>query len=357
MRKSAYTEEAKYWKQRYHKNFDRKGTNFNKLTTAYLDDMKEIFNSIEIVAVRWIPVLIILAAIAWGYYAYVIELCISKLSFIMKNTFLSLETLESNVQRVLYLSFFHVLLLLFCASYYRTIFSRIKPPPSIFYPDKDCLNDLGSCERDEQLKQAVLARYVAIHRIPVRTRDFNKGIRYCPKCKCIKPDRAHHCSICGQCILKFDHHCPWVNNCVSFYNYKFFLLFLGYGLIFCLFVFFTNLPYFIRFWIKDYQEHSFKVNNFHLLFLVFVSGMFATSLSFLLSYHLFLTARNRTTVESFRAPILEGGLDKRAFDHGIRANYREVFGYDRRLWFLPVFSRFVKFFSLLLVNTMSRFTA
>ncbi|KAE9414534.1 hypothetical protein Angca_010042, partial [Angiostrongylus cantonensis] len=36
--------------------------------------------------------------------------------------------------------------------------------------------------------------------------------------------------------------------------------------------------------------------------------------------------------------ILEGGPDKRAFDHGIRANYREVFGYDRRLWFLPVFS-------------------
>ncbi|KAJ1365726.1 hypothetical protein KIN20_026146 [Parelaphostrongylus tenuis] len=66
--------------------------------------------------------------------------------------------------------------------------------------------------------------------------------------------------------------------------------------------------------------------------------MFAISLSFLLSYHLFLTARNRTTVESFRAPILEGGPDKRAFDHGIRANYREVFGYDRRLWFLPVFS-------------------
>ncbi|KAE9412219.1 hypothetical protein Angca_007917, partial [Angiostrongylus cantonensis] len=190
-------------------------------------------------AVRWIPVLIILVAIAWGYYAYVMELCI--------------KTLESSVQRVLYLLFFHVLLLLFCASYYRTIFSRMKPPPSIFYPDKDCLNDLGSCERDEQLEQAVLARYVAIHRIPVRTRDFNKGIRYCAKCKCIKPDRAHHCSICGECILKFDHHCPWVNNCVNFYNYKFFLLFLGYGLIFCLFVFFTDLPYFIRFWIKDYQ--------------------------------------------------------------------------------------------------------
>ncbi|VDO48996.1 unnamed protein product [Haemonchus placei] len=164
-------------------------------------------------------------------------------------------------------------------------------------------------------------------------------IRYCAKCKCIKPDRAHHCSICGQCVLKFDHHCPWVNNCVNFYNYKFFLLFLGYGFVFCIFVFFTDLPYFIQFWTRDYHERNLKTSKIHILFLVFVSGMFAISLSFLFFYHLYLTARNRTTVESFRAPMLEGGPDKRAFDHGIRANYREVFGYDRKLWLLPIFSR------------------
>ncbi|WKY03045.1 hypothetical protein Q1695_016385 [Nippostrongylus brasiliensis] len=275
-------------------------------------------------AVRWIPVLIILAAVGWGYYAYVVELCIN--------------TLEDNLQRVLYLIFFHILLFLFFASYYRTIFSPLRMPPSVFFLDKDCLAELENCQHDEQLEQAVLVRYVSRHKVPVKTRDFHRGIRFCTKCKCVKPDRAHHCSICGQCVLKFDHHCPWVNNCVNFYNYKFFLLFLGYGFLFCLFVFFTDLPYFIQFWTKDYQERNLKASKIHVLFLVFVSGMFAISLSFLFFYHLYLTARNRTTVESFRAPMLETGPDKRAFDHGIRANYREVFGYDRRLWFLPIFS-------------------
>lgn len=34
--------------------------------------------------------------------------------------------------------------------------------------------------------------------------------RLCRRCKTFKPQRAHHCSVCQRCIIKMDHHCPYV---------------------------------------------------------------------------------------------------------------------------------------------------
>ncbi len=59
--------------------------------------------------------------------------------------------------------------------------------------------------------------------------------KYCRKCGTFKPQRAHHCSICRRCIVKMDHHCPWINNCVGIGNQKFFIQFVCYVFLLSLF--------------------------------------------------------------------------------------------------------------------------
>lgn len=53
----------------------------------------------------------------------------------------------------------------------------------------------------------------------------NQVTKYCRKCGNQKPERAHHCSVCNQCVLMMDHHCPWINNCVGHRNHRYFFLF------------------------------------------------------------------------------------------------------------------------------------
>jgi len=47
----------------------------------------------------------------------------------------------------------------------------------------------------------------------------------CSDCLTIRTTRSKHCSVCNRCVERFDHHCPWINNCVGAKNHKYFIIF------------------------------------------------------------------------------------------------------------------------------------
>ncbi|KAL5111321.1 hypothetical protein TcWFU_001185 [Taenia crassiceps] len=222
-----------------------------------------------------------------------------------------------------------------CTCILEAIFARpIRPPPefNLSAADWDRINSaMEEMDRNRILESIIMSRG-----LPIETTNDVGMIRVCPTCSLIKPDRCHHCSTCECCLLKMDHHCPWIDNCVGFHNYKYFVVFLLWGFLYCLYIVCTTVVYFIDFW-ENLQEMPPARYNF--LFLFFIAIMFGFAQSILLFYHFYLLSHNRTTLEGFRSPTFRGsGVDKRGFDLGWLQNWKEVFGDNAGLALVPVFT-------------------
>ncbi|PWN21149.1 hypothetical protein BCV69DRAFT_282647 [Microstroma glucosiphilum] len=113
-----------------------------------------------------------------------------------------------------------------------------------------------------------------------------------------KPERAHHCSVCKTCIIKFDHHCPWLNQCVGLYNERYFVGFLVYMVLGTSIVLVVGWP---KAWeaLRLWERWPYKTapRLFVLLTYILCLAM-GVALLVMLASHLDMISRNLTSVES-----------------------------------------------------------
>jgi len=138
--------------------------------------------------------------------------------------------------------------------------------------------------------------------------QMSAGYKWCPTCKIVRPPRASHCCHCDNCVLTFDHHCPFVNNCVGHRNYAFFTGFLV--AVSCL-----GFAVFLGFYLclpsssgPENPALSDGVLNIVLLVICLPTGMLLIGVLGLGIFHAWLSISGRTTKEVFTGRQVRGGV-------------------------------------------------
>ncbi|KAI0313596.1 DHHC palmitoyltransferase-domain-containing protein [Amylostereum chailletii] len=128
--------------------------------------------------------------------------------------------------------------------------------------------------------------------------DYLKPGRWCRICWGPKPERTHHCSVCGRCVLKMDHHCPWMGaKCVGYRTYPSFLHFLACVTAYALYVACICIQG-LYFAFHNASPSMGEETPVHMLFLSFVGVIFSLVVGSFFSYHVYLVLTNQTTIEN-----------------------------------------------------------
>uniref|UniRef100_A0A7S1A983 Palmitoyltransferase n=1 Tax=Noctiluca scintillans TaxID=2966 RepID=A0A7S1A983_NOCSC len=259
--------------------------------------------------VKFLPVAFIVLNTTFLYFVYVFFHLITLL-----------KTSSSFVLGVVETVVFHILTILLVVSYIRSMLVHPgKIPDDVkwkYNPHED-----NSISQEDGLVENVVEK------------KKHGGKRTCKWCATYKPDRCHHCRVCRTCILKMDHHCPWIYNCVGFRNHKYFILLILYSVLDTHFIVWTMSTTVVA----SVEDCDSLARTFVVLFAETLAALFAFLTTIFFGFHVMLVSQNMTTIEFCEksAKHVESKATPK-YSRSFYDNVRSVLGDTPLLWLVPL---------------------